>query len=47
MPSGESRDVEEWVREFDEMLASFDDIDAPEIPLEELRRERLYEDRGL
>ena len=46
-PFYETATTEEWIREFDAMVASFDDVDAPEIPPEALRRENIYEDRGL
>ncbi len=38
---------EEWIREFEAFVDSLKDIDAPEIPAEALRRENMYEDRGL
>ena len=47
LPFYETATPEEWDREFDAFLASFDDVMVPEIPLEALRREYLYEDRGL
>jgi hypothetical protein len=47
LPFYDSATPEEWDREFDAFLATFEDVTAPEIPLETLRREYLYEDRGL
>ncbi len=40
----ERSEVKERVRLFDEMIESFSDIQAPEIPSEPLRRENLYDD---
>ncbi len=40
----DSSEVNERVRPFDEMIESFSDIQAPEIPAEALRRENLYDD---
>ncbi len=37
---------EEWEREVQAFEEECADIDAPEIPLEALRRENMYEDRG-
>ena len=39
--------LEEWNREFDALTASFADIPTPDYSDELLRREHLYEDRGL
>jgi hypothetical protein len=38
---------EEWRREFHAWIDSHSENSAPPIPLEALRRENLYEDRGL
>lgn len=47
LPFYETATPEEWDREFNAFLATFEDVTTPEIPLEALRREYLYEDRGL
>lgn len=46
-PFHETATSEEWLREFDDFLASFEDVEVPDFPDEALRREHLYEDRGL
>lgn len=46
-PFYETATTEEWLREFHAFLEDLRDLDAPVIPLEALRRENLYEDRGL
>ncbi len=46
-PFYETATDEEWLREFHDFLEEFRDNDAPPIPLEALRRENIYEDRGL
>ncbi len=38
---------EEWERESEALDRELADLDLPEIPMEALRRENLYEDRGL
>jgi hypothetical protein len=45
-PFYETASPEEWVRAFREWAASHKST-APPIPLEALRRENMYEDRGL
>ena len=47
LPTRQEATAEECVRRFDEMIESFSDGDAPDIPSEALRRENMYEDRGL
>jgi hypothetical protein len=37
---------EEWERAFDAWVESHRDLTAPVIPLDALRRESMYEDRG-
>jgi hypothetical protein len=37
---------EEWEYAFDAWIRSHHDLTAPVIPMESLRREHLYEDRG-
>ncbi len=45
-PFYETASHEEWVRAFREWAASHDQT-TPPIPLEALRRENMYDDRGL
>jgi hypothetical protein len=37
---------DEWTREFHAFVQSFDDVTAPPIPEDALRRESLYQDRS-
>ena len=46
-PPADEREFEAWNRKFETLLATFKNIDAPDIPSEALRRENMYEDRGL
>ncbi|HWE37206.1 MAG TPA: hypothetical protein VG406_11625 [Isosphaeraceae bacterium] len=46
-PFYETATPEEWEREFDAMIEELGDETTPVIPMELLRREHLYEDRGL
>ena len=39
--------AEQWKREFRRMVESFRDLDLPPTEIEPLRRENLYEDRGI
>jgi plasmid stability protein len=43
----ETATQEEWQRAFEAWVASHHDLTAPVISLEALRRENLYEDRGV
>ena len=43
----ETTTPDEWIRAFDEWLDSFAQVKAPPIPAEALRRENMYDDRGL
>jgi hypothetical protein len=43
----ETATQEEWERAFEAWVASHQDLTAPVIPLKALRRENLYEDRGV
>jgi hypothetical protein len=43
----ETASFEEWDQAFLEWVVGHEDIQAPPIPLEALRRENMYEDRGL
>lgn len=47
IPPARKRSKQEWRQGFLAWVESHRDIDAPVIPLEALRRENLYEDRGL
>ncbi len=40
-------EFEEWERDFNELLELGNEVTAPEIPDEALRRENMYEDRGI
>jgi plasmid stability protein len=46
-PFHETATQEEWERAFDAWVESHRDLRAPVIPLDALRRENLYEDRGV
>jgi len=46
-PFHESATREEWEREFDQFVAGFDDVEAPDCNDEAFRRELIYDDRGL
>jgi hypothetical protein len=46
-PFHETATQEEWERAFDAWVESHRDLMAPVIPLDALRRENLYDDRGM